>query len=762
MSPSPESTGASVHTDSSTSSARAGWARSGSRDQLEPVKRRVALKVIKAGMDTKQVIARFEAERQALALMDHPAIAKVLDGGATPEGRPYFVMEYVPGVSLTEHCDAHRLPTQQRLELFIEVCEGVQHAHQKAIIHRDLKPSNILVSLRRRAGAAEDHRLRHREGDGAAPHGKDVLDRGRRGDRNARVHESGAGGPDGSGRRHPDGHVLARRHPVPAPHGGAAVRFRGASILQLRGTSPEAAGSGSARDRARGSRRSGRARMRRANGKTEPGSLRRQLEGDLDAIVMKALEKDRARRYGSASDLSADIARFLSHEPVLARPTGGLYRVGKYVRRHRLGVAIAATGVLLLAAFSTAMSVQALRIRRERDRANAERDRATTWFQHAREFLPPPRHDHTSDMKGEVPEVAKTLDALLWKARAELDEKRFAEAKKLLEDTLHFEKMIGEEEFRSWTIGQLGEARMELGQLDAARTLLEEERARTSASKPNEEPDAYLTWTLGRVLARMGDQAGALRMIGTVRDDRLGPTVELPMYGTLKQMKNAPEIAALRKDPRIDEIFTFHGEQLRIEALFERYPTLPPFSPGMKEVLGKTEPIDAGLRWISRYVPPGPPPFDRGPSTKEQDRTLQVCRALYTFEAPNGSLRRALVIGKTWDGRDKCAVPISGFEIYVERYERLLGPAGAWKQGKHHSYPAHSLVGGYSDDGTPYLICQGRTSDDAAHPGTLRADGKSNCRFGYGFKELERDQYLVLTTDDPRLPSTGAKSHRPD
>src|SRR5215467_14025628 len=106
-------------------------------DQLEPVKRRVALKVIKAGMDTKLVIARFEAERQALAMMDHPAIAKVLDAGATAEGRPYFVMEYVPGVSLTEHCDTHKLSTEERLKLFIEVCEGVQHAHQKAVIHRD-------------------------------------------------------------------------------------------------------------------------------------------------------------------------------------------------------------------------------------------------------------------------------------------------------------------------------------------------------------------------------------------------------------------------------------------------------------------------------------------------------------------------------------------------------------------------------------------------------------------------------------------------
>ncbi len=117
-------------------------------EQTHPVRRLVALKVIKAGMDTKQVVARFEAERQALAMMDHPAVAKVFDAGATPRGRPYFAMEYVKGVPITEQCDRHKLTTRERLDLFMQVCEGVQHAHQKAIIHRDLKPSNVLVALR--------------------------------------------------------------------------------------------------------------------------------------------------------------------------------------------------------------------------------------------------------------------------------------------------------------------------------------------------------------------------------------------------------------------------------------------------------------------------------------------------------------------------------------------------------------------------------------------------------------------------------------
>jgi len=117
-------------------------------EQTEPVKRKVALKIIKQGMDTKQVMARFEAERQALALMDHPSIAKVYDAGATPRGRPYFAMEHVQGVPITEHCDRHKLTNRERLDLFLQVCEGVQHAHHKAVIHRDLKPSNVMVAIR--------------------------------------------------------------------------------------------------------------------------------------------------------------------------------------------------------------------------------------------------------------------------------------------------------------------------------------------------------------------------------------------------------------------------------------------------------------------------------------------------------------------------------------------------------------------------------------------------------------------------------------
>src|SRR5215470_5933294 len=307
-------------------------------EQLEPVRRRVALKIIKAGMDTKEVVARFESERQALALMDHPTIAKVFDGGSTPEGRPYFVMEFVEGVPITEHCDDHQLSTPERLELLAQVCEGVQHAHQKAIIHRDLKPSNILVSVV----------------DGKAL--PKIIDfgiakaTGRRLTDKTFFTELGAviGTPEYMSPEQADlsgqdvdtrtdvyslGVLLYQLLTGELPFGSKELRALSYEDLMrtLREVEPP---SPSSRLATLGDRAADVARSRN----TEPGVLRRELEGDLDAITLKALEKERNRRYGSASDLAADLARYLAHEPVRATPPSRRYRLRKYVRRHRVGV----------------------------------------------------------------------------------------------------------------------------------------------------------------------------------------------------------------------------------------------------------------------------------------------------------------------------------------------------------------------------------------------------------------------------------------
>lgn len=346
-------------------------------EQTSPVRRQVALKLIRAGMYDESVVQRFQSERQALAIMEHPAIAKVFDAGTTPQGQPYFVMEYVPGLPITEYCDEKKLTIGKRLELFIQACEGVQHAHQKAIIHRDLKPANILVvevdgkpvpriidfglakaSTSKVEGQTVFTQLGHFVGtpgymspEQADPNVKDV-------DTRTDVYSLGvvlyvllAGSEPFDGKpgwKQPLDELIRRLREEEPPSPSDKVSSD-------RDTSSAAA-------EARG---------------TEPKQLVSLLRGDLDWITMKALEKDRARRYGTTSGLAADIRQYLNHEAIVARPASTGYRLQKYVRRHRISVAVAAGLVMLLAAFSVLQAVQLLRITRERDRANRERDRAT-------------------------------------------------------------------------------------------------------------------------------------------------------------------------------------------------------------------------------------------------------------------------------------------------------------------------------------------------------------------------------------------------
>ena len=345
-------------------------------EQSTPIRRQVAVKIIKAGMDTRTVIARFEAERQALAMMDHPAIAKVFDGGATAEGRPYFAMEWVKGNPITAYCDRHRLPTKARLELFIQVCEGVQHAHQKGLIHRDLKPSNILVTVAdsRAVPKVIDFGL-------AKAMTQPLTDRTLFTEVGVLIGTPEYMSPEQAELSGLDidtrtdiyalGVVLYELLTGTLPFDRQSLRERGVDEIRrlIREVDPP-------KPSTRLTSLAGDSAQVASRRQTEVRQLVSQLRGDLDWITMKALDKDRTRRYDSAADLAADLRRHLRDEPVVAGPPSSLYRAMKFTRRHRFGVAAAAALFLLVTGFAVAMAEQARRVSRERDRATQESERA--------------------------------------------------------------------------------------------------------------------------------------------------------------------------------------------------------------------------------------------------------------------------------------------------------------------------------------------------------------------------------------------------
>jgi eukaryotic-like serine/threonine-protein kinase len=349
--------------------------------QTAPVNRVVALKFLRGGIYDSSVIPRFESERQALAIMEHPAIAKVLDAGSTPDGQPYFVMEYVDGAAITRYCDAKKLQIRDRLQLFIRVCEGVQHAHQKAIIHRDLKPSNVLVT---EVDGKPVPRIID-FGIAKAISSQSTTDQTMLTQMGAMLGTPGYMSPEQVDPNIQDVdtrtdvyslgvilYVLITGYLPLDPDRWKKKPFDEA-LRELRETDPPSPSTKVSQEKDTSS-------VNAQNRATEPAQLISQLRGDLDWIVMKALEKDRDRRYGSPSELAADIERYLSDQPVLARPATAGYRLRKYVRRNRVGVGIAAMLLLLLAGFSVVQAMQVRRITRERDRANRITDFMTSMF----------------------------------------------------------------------------------------------------------------------------------------------------------------------------------------------------------------------------------------------------------------------------------------------------------------------------------------------------------------------------------------------
>jgi tetratricopeptide (TPR) repeat protein len=338
-------------------------------EQLEPLRRTVALKVIRGGMDTREVLARFESERQALGVMDHPNIAKALDAGTTDDGLPFFVMELVAGVPIADYCDMEQLDVRQRLDLFAGVCKGVQHAHQKGVIHRDLKPSNILVrviderpvatiidfgiakAVERRADSTFATDIGVMVGTPAymSPEqaGADGLDIDTRSDiysLGVVLYElcTGSLPVDVPGRMNPAyiPYALATADvPTPSRRVGSLPGNTVNPVAQQRHTTP--------------------------------AGLRRELKGDVDWIVLKAIDRERSRRYETANAMALDIERHLANKPVAARPPTLTYTASKFVRRHRVMVAVAATA-------ATGLAVLVVGIARERNRAEHEGAKAQT------------------------------------------------------------------------------------------------------------------------------------------------------------------------------------------------------------------------------------------------------------------------------------------------------------------------------------------------------------------------------------------------
>ena len=341
--------------------------------QEQPVRRRVALKVIKAGMDTKEVIARFHSERQALALMNHRNIARILDAGATDEGRPYFVMEYVPGMPLLEYCDQRRLGIDERLGLFIDVCMAVQHAHQKGVVHRDIKPSNLLVMeedgrptpkvidfgvAKAVSSRLSDLTVHTRLGgfvgtpDYISPEqakmtGLDV-------DTRADVYSLGAVLYE----------LLTGARPFDFSDTGFGLLEIQTAISQQDPLLPSLRARRDGED----------SKLRAADRRSDSPALARTLRQDLDWVVMKALEKDRNRRYSSASELAAEIQRYLARQPVVARPPSTAYRLSRFLRRHAAAVAAGASIAALVLGL---IGFYTFQLARERDRANREARRAS-------------------------------------------------------------------------------------------------------------------------------------------------------------------------------------------------------------------------------------------------------------------------------------------------------------------------------------------------------------------------------------------------
>jgi non-specific serine/threonine protein kinase/serine/threonine-protein kinase len=516
--------------------------------QEEPIRRQVALKLIKLGMDSREVLERFEIERRALELMDHPGIARVLDAGATAEGQPYFVMEYVPGLPITAYCDENRLGFGARIELFIAVCEAVQHAHLKGIIHRDLKPSNVLVTEQDGRpvpkvidfGLAKATQQRLAERTAFTELGQLIGTPEYMSPEQARM-----AGDDVDTRTdlYSLGVMLFELLVGTPPLDPEELRKEGLEGL-LRRIQEDMTPRPSARVSSLGEAGT---RIALERG-TDRASLARRLQGDLDWVVMKAIEKEPERRYATVHELAADLERHLNHEPVLAGPPSAAYRVRKFVRRHRVGVAAAtalAVVLLLGVAGTTAGWIRASRAQTRALSAEAEAREETLVAEEVTYFLIELFQQSNPGEAREQPITAReALDLGAARVRTEFPDRPLLRAR-----IMH----------------EIGSVYINLGLNDEAAPLLEDAFEIRKAELPADHP--YLAdsmESLGFLKHDLGEYNDALALFqGSVeiREQAYGPND--PMVA--KALRNVGN--AYRRLGQLDEAAENLGRAVRIREL---------------------------------------------------------------------------------------------------------------------------------------------------------------------------------------------------